>query len=40
VRVLREADRLLGEGKNVAEVANELSISEHAFLRWPLPRHG
>jgi len=34
VRKLREADRLLGEGKNVAEVANELGISEHTFGRW------
>jgi transposase-like protein len=34
VRKLREADRLLGEGKNVAEVAKELGISEHTFGRW------
>ncbi len=33
VRKLREADRLLGEGKNVAEVAKELGISEHTFGR-------
>ena len=34
VRKLREADRLLGEGKSVAEVAKELGISEHTFGRW------
>ena len=34
VRKLREADRLLSEGKNVAEVAKELGISEHTFGRW------
>ncbi len=30
----READRLLGEGKSVAEVAKALEISEHTFSRW------
>ena len=34
VRKLREADRLLSEGKSVAEVAKELGISEHTFGRW------
>lgn len=34
VRKLREADRLLGEGKLVAEVAKELGISEHTLGRW------
>ncbi len=34
MRKLREADRLLGEGKLVAEVAKELGISEHTFGRW------
>src|SRR5438445_4479155 len=34
VRKLREADRLLGEGKSVAEVAKALEISEHTFSRW------
>jgi putative transposase len=29
VRKLREADRMLGEGKAVAEVAKELGVSEH-----------
>ena len=35
VRKLREADRLLAEGKTVAEVAKVLEISEHTFSRWP-----
>ncbi len=34
VRKLREADRLLAEGKAVAEVAKALEISEHTFSRW------
>jgi transposase-like protein len=34
VRKLREAERLLGEGKGVAEVTKELGISEHTFGRW------
>ncbi len=34
VRKLREADRLLGDGKTVAEVAKALEISEHTFSRW------
>jgi putative transposase len=34
IRKLREADRMLGEGKAVAEVAKELSVSEHTFNRW------
>ncbi len=34
VRKLQEADRLLGEGKQVAEVAKELGIGEHTFGRW------
>ena len=34
VRKLREADRLLAEGKTVAEVAKALEISEHTFARW------
>ncbi len=34
VRKLREADRLLAEGKTVAEVAKALEISEHTFSRW------
>jgi transposase-like protein len=34
VRKLREADRLLAQGKSVAEVAKELGISEYTFSRW------
>ncbi len=33
VRKLREADRLLAEGKTVAEVA-KLEVSEPTFNRW------
>ena len=34
VRLLREADRLLGEGQEVAEVARQLEVSEATFHRW------
>jgi len=34
VRKLREAERLLAEGKTIAEVAKELEVSEHTFHRW------
>ena len=34
VRKLREAERLLGEGKTVPEVAKELEVSENTFHRW------
>ena len=34
VRKLREADRMLAEGKTVAEAAKELAVSEHTFSRW------
>ena len=34
VRKLREADRLLGEGADVAAVARHLEISEQTFHRW------
>ena len=33
-RKLREADRLLAEGKSTAEVAKHLEISEQSFHRW------
>ncbi len=33
-RKLREADRLLAEGKPIAEVAKHLEISEQSFHRW------
>jgi putative transposase len=34
IRKLREADRLLAEGKDVAEVARHLEISEPTYHRW------
>jgi transposase-like protein len=34
IRKLREAERLLGEGRTVPEVARQLGVSEQAFYRW------
>lgn len=34
IRKLREADRLLGEGLDVAAVAKELEVSEQTLHRW------
>jgi hypothetical protein len=34
VRKLREGDRLLGEGKDLAEVLRELEVSESSWNRW------
>jgi putative transposase len=34
IRKLREADRLLGEGAEVAEVARHLEVSEQTCHRW------
>ena len=34
VRELGEADRLLAEGKDVAEVARHLEVSEQTYHRW------
>jgi putative transposase len=34
VRKLREADRLLGEGTDVAAVARHLEVSEATLHRW------
>jgi transposase-like protein len=34
VRKLRTADALLAEGKDLAEVARELEISEQTYHRW------
>lgn len=34
VRKLREADRLLSEGKTIAEVARVLEVSENSCHRW------
>ncbi len=34
IRKLREADRLLGEGADVAGVARQLEVSEQTYHRW------
>jgi putative transposase len=34
IRKLREADRLLGEGADVAQVARHLEVSEQTYHRW------
>src|SRR5829696_662019 len=34
IRKLREADRILGEGRTIAEVARALEISENTYHRW------
>jgi len=34
VRKLREADRLLGEGQEAAEIAKQLEVSEQTLYRW------
>jgi putative transposase len=34
IRKLREADRLLGEGKTTVEVARHLEVSENTYHRW------
>jgi putative transposase len=34
IRKLREADRPLGEGKTVPEVAKAMEVSEATFDRW------
>jgi len=34
VRKLREADRLLGEGSEVPEVAKAMEVSEATYHRW------
>ncbi len=34
VRKLREAERLLAQGKDVAEVTKALEISEQTYQRW------
>jgi transposase-like protein len=40
IRKLREADRLLGEGLAVAEVAKQLEVSEQTLHRWRLQYGG
>ncbi len=34
VRKLTRADRLLGEGKDVADVCGELGVAEQTYYRW------
>ncbi len=34
VRKLREAERMLAEGKTIPEVAKALEVSENTFHRW------
>ncbi len=34
IRKLREAERILGEGKTIPEAAKDLGISEQTFHRW------
>jgi putative transposase len=34
IRKLREADRLLGEGQDIAAVAKQLEVSEQTVQRW------
>lgn len=34
VRKLREADRMLGEGAEIAAVARHLEVSERTYYRW------
>jgi putative transposase len=34
VRKLAQADRMLGEGKDVADVCRELQIAEQTYYRW------
>jgi len=34
VRKLAQADRMLGEGKDVADVCRELQVAEQTYYRW------
>ena len=34
IRKLREADRMLGEGAQIAEVARALEVTEATYHRW------
>jgi putative transposase len=34
IRKLREAERMLAEGKGIADVAKALGVSEQTFHRW------
>jgi putative transposase len=34
VRKLAQADRMLGEGKDIADVCRELGVAEQTYYRW------
>jgi putative transposase len=34
IRKLREAERMLGEGKTIPEATKELGVSEQTYHRW------
>lgn len=34
MRKLAQADRMLGEGKEVADVCRELGVAEQTYYRW------
>ena len=34
IRKLREAERMIGEGRTIPEAAKELQISEQTYHRW------
>ena len=34
VRKLTQADRMLGEGKEIADVCRELGVAEQTYYRW------
>jgi len=34
IRKLRDAERMLAEGKSIAELAKELGVSENTYHRW------
>ena len=40
IRTLREADRMLGEGRSITEVAKALEVSEPTYHRWRNQRGG
>ena len=40
IRKLREADRMLSEGKEIAAVCQALEVSEATFHRWRNPYGG
>ena len=34
MRKLTQADRMLGEGKDIADVCRELAVAEQTYYRW------